>query len=269
MKLPLTLYTTAAQLLAIETNQRRAIVRRVELIANPDGVAARFSPGDIFAADSYDSENHTISIRYPSGRWYENGNAIFITAVLPVTEPKKPELFTVWTDDDGNRYAAEQVAPDRLLFAVSFAERQAFGYSLQASTAINSESFEGGIKEATLYALRNYYFDKAAISWFEGRELDNAAREQKATPQRTLTQAISYPERVTISDDTRAAIIATIAPRCRYETRAKLDRRLQYPESLKNYGIFDRLTIFPTVSYCAGQDYPAELATIRKLIIEG
>jgi hypothetical protein len=74
---------------------------------------------------------------------------------------------------------------------------------------------------------------------------------------------------VTIDADTRAAIVALIAPRCRHETRAKLDRRLKNPDGLKNYGIFDRLTIFPAVSYCAGQDYPAELATLRKLIIGG
>lgn len=188
----------------------------------------------------------------------------------PTTKPATTaELFTVWTDDDGNQYAAEQNGPKRLLFAVKFEERQSFGYSIQAAATINSEQFEGGIKAATLYALRNYYFSTDTITWFEGRELDNAAREQKPTPSRTLSQAISYPERVKISEDTLTAIIQLIAPRCRHETKAKLRRRLSNPECLKNYGIFDRLTIFPTVSYCAGQDYPGELATVRKLIIEG
>lgn len=261
--------TTGAQFLVVETNTRRAIVRDVVWLGNPDGLAARFSPGDIFAADSYDSETHSISIRYPTGYHTGSGDAIFTSITLPVTARKMPEIFTVWEDADGNQYAAEQVEPGRLIFGVSFKDHQAFGYSLQAAALLDSTQIEGGIKSAVDYALRNYYFDKAALSWFEGRELDKAAREQKPTPERTLSHAISYSERVEIDGEIRAAIVALIAPRCRTETRAKLDRRLRNPDSLKNYGIFDRLTIFPTVSYCAGQDYPAELATLRKLIIEG
>jgi hypothetical protein len=269
MKKELVIITTGAQFLSVETNTRRAIVRDVALLANPDGLAARFSPGDIFAADSYDKESHSITVRYPTGYWHPNENAIFAAVTVPVTARKIPEIFTVWQDADGNQYAAEQVEPGRLIFAVHFAQRQAFGHSLQAAAALDSTQIEGGIKSAVDYALRNYYFDKAALSWFEGRELHKAASEQKPNPERTLSHAIAYPDRVTIDADTRAAIIATLAPRCRHETRAKLDRRLRNPDSLKNYGIFDRLTIFPTVSYCAGQDYPSELATLRKLIIEG
>jgi len=58
---------------------------------------------------------------------------------------------------------------------------------------------------------------------------------------------------------------------CRQKTKDRIASCLTYSSSrLPNYGIFDRLMFEDFEwSYCAGQDYRAEIKTIRELIIKG
>lgn len=59
----------------------------------------------------------------------------------------------------------------------------------------------------------------------------------------------------------------------RKETKAKIQRVLEFHlSSIGSYGIYEGLHFDPLKSdwsYCAGQDYPSELAFIRKLILKG
>ena len=54
---------------------------------------------------------------------------------------------------------------------------------------------------------------------------------------------------------------------CQRRTKEKLERRLIHAHIQQNYGIYDRLKVFPEVHYVAGQDYTREISTIRKLLI--
>lgn len=62
-----------------------------------------------------------------------------------------------------------------------------------------------------------------------------------------------------------------LAPHCRAATREKLARRFALPLSLwPNHSRFYRLHFDNArVSYCAGQDYPSEIAELRALILKG
>lgn len=178
------------------------------------------------------------------------------------TEYKNPiqNIIHVWTDENGGRFAAELIAP----YIVGFCEYE---------TGSNGVIPENPETADALHALVNGRFyakawNRDALSRIESRELSQAARNQDPTPARSLSDAISYPERCPIDATTLDAIIALLGYRCRAETCRTIRHRLQSPTTLRNYGIYDRLQISPTVSYCAGQDYPGELATIRKLLIE-
>jgi hypothetical protein len=85
------------------------------------------------------------------------------------------------------------------------------------------------------------------------------------TGQLTLSHCISY--NIPLTTRQKNLLVKLLGERCRSTTKEALYRRLAYPESIKNYGILDRVAILPHVEYCAGQDYPAEIATVRKIII--
>ena len=72
-----------------------------------------------------------------------------------------------------------------------------------------------------------------------------------------------------LSNEQIAELIGIIGYRCRFDTKDKLDRRLQHPALLRNYGIFTRVIVSPMVEYVAGQDYTAEIKTVRELILKG
>ena len=76
----------------------------------------------------------------------------------------------------------------------------------------------------------------------------------------------------TLTEEQKDSLSALLLGRCRQQTREKFFRRLNLPLSLwPNYGIFSRvhLEYDGEFRYCAGQDYPSEIALVRKLIIEG
>lgn len=77
----------------------------------------------------------------------------------------------------------------------------------------------------------------------------------------------------TLTEYQKDDLFGLLAGRSRGANRAKLLSRISnVPLSLwSNYGIYQRVQIDAdgSFSYCAGQDYPGEIAYIRKLIIEG
>lgn len=79
-------------------------------------------------------------------------------------------------------------------------------------------------------------------------------------------------EQGSLTQDEQDALLSLIGGRCRRPTIDALRRRIALPLSLwHNYGIFGRVMFNEdgqTVCYYAGQDYPTEIAAIRKLILE-
>jgi len=65
-------------------------------------------------------------------------------------------------------------------------------------------------------------------------------------------------------------LVELLGYRCRLETVQKLRRRLENtPSLIPSYGILNRLMLESHGwSYCAGQSYPDEIRTVRKIILE-
>jgi hypothetical protein len=65
-------------------------------------------------------------------------------------------------------------------------------------------------------------------------------------------------------------LVKLLGHRCAAKTKEILAARLANVESLPNYGILDRVLLNDEgVSYCAGQDYPSEIAAVRRIIVQG
>lgn len=69
----------------------------------------------------------------------------------------------------------------------------------------------------------------------------------------------------------KKSLFELLSKRCRKDTKIDLSRKINdVPLSLwSNYGILGRLHVEQdgTFSYCAGQDYVGEIATVRKCIL--
>lgn len=88
--------------------------------------------------------------------------------------------------------------------------------------------------------------------------------------QMTLQKLIDAKAELTAEQ--KESLFCLFVGRSRAEARDKLRRRMDTPLSLwPNYGIFGRVHLESDgqFSYCAGQDYPAEVAHVRQLIIKG
>lgn len=67
-------------------------------------------------------------------------------------------------------------------------------------------------------------------------------------------------------------ILEIVGYRCRVGTIRRMRSMLTYAvNTIPNYGILERLTRddWGHWSYCAGQSYPDEIRTIKKIILEG
>lgn len=66
-----------------------------------------------------------------------------------------------------------------------------------------------------------------------------------------------------------AELMGIFAKGCRAYTQERILWAFNNPRSIRNYGIFERIYKEPRHgwSYCAGQDYRSEIATIRKLLV--
>jgi hypothetical protein len=170
----------------------------------------------------------------------------------------------VWQTEDGVFYAAEENQgkigfyrydekaeyPKTHIYGVAPTERLSKGLPADVERAIES----------------GYY--KKGLPWIVSLELERAARNQNPIPERSLADAISYPERIKIDAETRDELVHLLGKGCRENTKKAIRYALTGELNLKNYSIYSRLMISPTVGYCAGQDYRAELATIRKLVTQ-
>lgn len=177
----------------------------------------------------------------------------------------KPNII-VWTAGSGDKFAAESVGtPEspRVIYAV---------YRQSAPFYANGEITNA--HPITLDELKacvevNHYagsINRDGLTWIEGRELEQAAREQNPIPERSLSEYISYPDRCQLTDEQRAELFDLLTKGTRQHTREAIARALKHPERLPSKGIFSRLMVTPRVEYVAGQDYPAELRTIRDLL---
>ena len=85
----------------------------------------------------------------------------------------------------------------------------------------------------------------------------------------SLSDVLSYPTEYTLTQDQIDGLVSLLGYRCRTHTLRRLRSCLTYRTGVANYGIFERVMIAPRVQYVAGQDYPAEIRTVRNLIIGG
>jgi hypothetical protein len=168
----------------------------------------------------------------------------------------------VWQTQDGVKYAAENN-----LAGISFYRYdENAAYPLNHIYGVTEQSPNPSIQDAANYAVKNSYYTKG-LPWIVSRELERAAKDQNPIPERSLADAISYPERIKIDMATREQLVALLGRGCRESTKLAIRYALTGTLNLKSYGIYSRLMISPRVEYCAGQDYRAELATIRKLLV--
>lgn len=70
-----------------------------------------------------------------------------------------------------------------------------------------------------------------------------------------------------LTEDELHALARLLGARCHNKTKDRLFYAIKYNQ--KTYGIFDRVCIRPEVYYCAGQSYPDEIRTVRKLLLGG
>ena len=82
----------------------------------------------------------------------------------------------------------------------------------------------------------------------------------------TLKKMIDNGE--SLSEEQRASLVRLLGKGCQEKTKARLYSCLSHLSSLDNWGIFGRVNIEgEEADYTAGQDYTAEIATVRNAII--
>ena len=87
--------------------------------------------------------------------------------------------------------------------------------------------------------------------------------------QNSLGLAIKSGRSLTESEQSQ--VFAIVGAGCRAKNRERIARRLALPLSLwPNHSCFYRVHFDgDRVSYCAGQDYPAEVRELRAIILGG
>jgi hypothetical protein len=102
-------------------------------------------------------------------------------------------------------------------------------------------------------------------------DLDSRVRAYKELVQQdgyqdSLAQRITC--RVQLTEKEQASALALFGKGCRAETKQRLRFTLAMIQAIRNHGIFNRVLICEeAVSYCAGQDYPSEVALVRDLLL--
>jgi hypothetical protein len=75
---------------------------------------------------------------------------------------------------------------------------------------------------------------------------------------------------VNMTDTVAFDLMKMLCERCKYDTKDKVWGRLSKTSLLRDYGIYERVvydTELRCWTYCAGQSYPDEIRTIRRLIL--
>lgn len=70
-----------------------------------------------------------------------------------------------------------------------------------------------------------------------------------------------------LTEDELNQLVSLLGNRCRQATKNRLFYAIKFNQ--RRYGIYDRVCIRPEVYYCAGQSYPDEIRTVRKLLLGG
>jgi len=88
--------------------------------------------------------------------------------------------------------------------------------------------------------------------------------------QDTLQQRIT--DKQPLTEYEQADLLELLGKGCRDKRKRQLARELSYVPDIDSYGIYSRVFVNDDgrgASYCAGQDYTAELSLVRKLLTEG
>lgn len=208
-------------------------------------------------------------------------NAALLQYVPAEVEPAKdpeptnaarvyPAHIVVWIDGDGHKCAAQAVSDSRILYHVRRENAPDNYGAIEPPFIADSEELSPEFFEGVFCGYRAKVSNLGQMSWIESRELSEAARDQNPEPTRYLSDAVSYPERVNLDDATRAELVKLLTKHCQAKTRYEVERALQDPARLRSHWGYSRLTIRGRhgVEYCAGQDYPRELAQIRAALIK-
>jgi hypothetical protein len=82
----------------------------------------------------------------------------------------------------------------------------------------------------------------------------------------TLLDVLNYPEQYPLTPEQIQSLVEMLCRRCRVKTWNRIRSALTYRQGVSAISIYERVQITPSVQYFAGQDYPAELAYIRKTL---
>lgn len=108
---------------------------------------------------------------------------------------------------------------------------------------------------------------EAAQQGYTNLNLNSVIRQHAAHKDRRYSE----PVELTLTEDDIAAIVRILGGH--RKTKYTIARNLEHPYRIKPYGILDRLMFDISETfleghwhYCAGQDYPAEINTVRGLL---
>lgn len=173
----------------------------------------------------------------------------------------------VWTAANGDKFAAENVGtpqrPRVIYAAVTETTPRYHRGEFRDAYPATAEELKAAVEAR--HNARDTTPPLDGLSWIEKIELEQVAREQRPV-ERDFNRYISYPERCQLTDEQRGQLYDLLTKGTRASTREAIARALRHPERLPSKGIFNRLMVEPRVWYCAGQDYPSEIRTIRELL---
>ena len=94
--------------------------------------------------------------------------------------------------------------------------------------------------------------------------------ERYVSLDQLIYEAKYNPDFKPLTGEQKDRMIEIFGHRCRAKTKDALYRRLCSLSTMKSYGIFTRVAFWPdgTVEYIPGQDYNAEIRTVRECILE-
>lgn len=99
------------------------------------------------------------------------------------------------------------------------------------------------------------------------RDEYNAYIQERHMGQDSLYLRIQHNQG--LSDLEQTALWHLFGDGCRAPRKNRLERALARVPHIENYGIYNRVHLndgYSVASYCAGQDYPGEIKTVRELL---
>jgi len=99
-----------------------------------------------------------------------------------------------------------------------------------------------------------------------------AYKKMLAEDRRQDSLALRISAGVSLSEDEIDALMKLLTHRCQAHTKQEVEHSLRSTPYIRSFGIYDRVLLNDPhvgVSYCAGQDYPGEIAEVRRLLKGG